>query len=146
MVECRVLYCTLMVQYRRFVGRLMVKSVGQWTILGLSCRGACRSADRGWKSSGIPSDRLVKYIVALTRTGLTSPSRLRAKGSYRGWSRAFPNLRGKPLSDITLSRLIKELGIAAVPHWVPVELPGLGRGTDEHTPRGGRGRARPYGA
>ena len=30
--------------------------------------------------------------------------------------------------------------------WVPVELPGLGRGTDEHTPRGGRGRARPYGA
>ena len=29
--------------------------------------------------------------------------------------------------------------------WVPVELPGLGRGTDEPTPRGGRGRARPYG-
>ena len=29
--------------------------------------------------------------------------------------------------------------------WVPVELPGLGRGTDEHTPRSGRDRARPYG-
>ena len=29
--------------------------------------------------------------------------------------------------------------------WVPVEFPGLGRGTDKHTPRGGRGRARPYG-
>ena len=29
--------------------------------------------------------------------------------------------------------------------WVPVELPGLGRGTDEHTPRSGRGRTRPYG-
>ena len=29
--------------------------------------------------------------------------------------------------------------------WVPVELPGLGRGTDEHTPRSSRGRARPYG-
>ena len=28
----------------------------------------------------------------------------------------FPNPRGKPLSDITLSQLIKELGIAAVPH------------------------------
>ena len=29
--------------------------------------------------------------------------------------------------------------------WVPVELPGLGRGTDEHTPRSGRGRTRPFG-
>ena len=28
----------------------------------------------------------------------------------------FPNPRGKPLSDATLSQLIKELGIAAVPH------------------------------
>ena len=33
-----------------------------------------------------------------------------------GTGLVFPNLRGKPLSDITLSRLIKELGIAAVPH------------------------------
>ena len=31
------------------------------------------------------------------------------------------------------------------PAWVPVELPGLGHGTDEYTPRGVRGRARPYG-
>ena len=30
--------------------------------------------------------------------------------------------------------------------WVPVELSGLGRGTDEHTARSGRGRARPYGS
>ena len=29
--------------------------------------------------------------------------------------------------------------------WVPVELPGLGRGTDEYPPRSGRGRTRPYG-
>ena len=28
----------------------------------------------------------------------------------------FPSQRGKPLSDMTLSKLIKELGIAAVPH------------------------------
>ena len=28
----------------------------------------------------------------------------------------FRSLRGKPLSDMTLSKLIKELGIAAVPH------------------------------
>ena len=28
----------------------------------------------------------------------------------------FPSPRGKPLSDKTLSKLIKELGIAAVPH------------------------------
>ena len=30
--------------------------------------------------------------------------------------------------------------------WVPVGLPGLGRGANEYTPRGGRSRARPYGA
>ena len=30
--------------------------------------------------------------------------------------------------------------------WVPVELPGLGRGSDKHTPRGSRSGARPYGA
>ena len=29
--------------------------------------------------------------------------------------------------------------------WVPVELPGLGRGANEYTPRSGRGRTRPYG-
>ena len=33
-----------------------------------------------------------------------------------GTGLVFPNPRGKPLSDATLSQLIKELGIAAVPH------------------------------
>ena len=33
-----------------------------------------------------------------------------------GTSLVFPNPRGKPLSDKALSKLIKELGIAAVPH------------------------------
>ena len=33
-----------------------------------------------------------------------------------GTGQVFPNPRGKPLSDATLSQLIKELGIAAVPH------------------------------
>ena len=28
----------------------------------------------------------------------------------------FPSLRGKPLSNMTLSKLVKEQGIAAVPH------------------------------
>ena len=32
------------------------------------------------------------------------------------WSPNSPNPRGKPLSDATLSQLIKELSIAAVPH------------------------------
>ena len=32
------------------------------------------------------------------------------------WSPYSPNPRGKPRSDATLSQLIKELGIAAVPH------------------------------
>ena len=49
----RVLYPRRRVRYRRFVGHRMVKSVGFGTILGLSCRGVCWSADGGWKSSGI---------------------------------------------------------------------------------------------
>ena len=39
-----------------------------------------------------------------------------AGGRSEGTGLVFPNPRGKPLSDITLSKLIKELGIAAVPH------------------------------
>ena len=33
-----------------------------------------------------------------------------------GTGLVFPSPRGKPLSDMTLSKLLKELGIAAVPH------------------------------
>ena len=33
-----------------------------------------------------------------------------------GTGLVFPNPRGKPLSNTTLSKLTKELGIAAVPH------------------------------
>ena len=33
-----------------------------------------------------------------------------------GTGLVFRSLRGRPLSDMTLSKLIKELGIAAVPH------------------------------
>ena len=41
---------------------------------------------------------------------------LRSQKLSDGTGLVFRSLRGKPLSDITLSRLIKELGIAAVPH------------------------------
>ena len=39
-----------------------------------------------------------------------------AGGRREGTGLVFPNPRGKPLSDKKLSKLIKELGIAAVPH------------------------------
>ena len=39
-----------------------------------------------------------------------------AGGRREGTGLVFPNPRGKPLSDKRLSKLIKELGIAAVPH------------------------------
>ena len=57
----------------------------------------------------------------------------------------FRSPRGKPLSNMTLSKLIKELGIAAVPHGFRSSFRDWGRGTDKHTPRRGRGRARPHG-
>ena len=39
-----------------------------------------------------------------------------AQSLGEGAGLVFPSRRGKPLSDMTLSKLIKELGIAAVPH------------------------------
>ena len=39
-----------------------------------------------------------------------------ARGRSDGTALVFCSPRGKPLSDMTLSKLIKELGIAAVPH------------------------------
>ena len=60
-----------------------------------------------------------------------------------GTGLVFRSLRGKPLSSVTeIDQGTRHRRRAA---WVPVELPGLGRGTNEHTPRSGRGRTRPYG-
>ena len=40
----------------------------------------------------------------------------RPERTFKGTGLVFPSSRGKPLSDMTLSKLIKELGIPAVPH------------------------------
>ena len=39
-----------------------------------------------------------------------------ARGLRHGSDLVFPSPRGKPLSDMTLSKLLKEQGIQAVPH------------------------------
>ena len=39
-----------------------------------------------------------------------------AKDSADDSGLLFPSLRGKPLSDSTLSKLLRELGVEAVPH------------------------------
>ena len=57
-----------------------------------------------------------------------------------------PSPRGKPLSDMTLSKLTQGTRPSRGAAWVPVELPGLGGGADEHAARSGRGRVGPYGA
>ena len=44
----------------------------------------------------------------------------------------FPSPRGKPFSDMALSKLIKELGFPRGAAWVPVKLQGLGGGADEY--------------
>ena len=48
-----------------------------------------------------------------------------------GTGLVFRSPRGKPLSDMTLPKLIKELGIPAVPHGFRSSFRDLGRGTDE---------------
>ena len=66
-----------------------------------------------------------------------------ARGRSDGTALVFCSPRGKPLSDMTLSKLIKELGIARRAAWVPVELSGLGGGADKHTSRSDRGPRSP---
>ncbi len=48
----------------------------------------------------------------------------------------FPSIRSRVLSDMTLSKLVKELGIEAVPTRVPIQLPGLGGRVQQRTSRG----------
>ena len=54
----------------------------------------------------------------------------------------FPNPHGKPLSDMTLSKLIKEQGIEAVPHGFRSSFPRLGGRGNRPSARSGRGGAR----
>ena len=49
----------------------------------------------------------------------------------------FPSTRGKPLSDMTLSKLLKEQGVQAVPHGFRIQFPRLGGRRDEPS-AGGR--------
>ncbi len=89
---------------------------------------ACRSGEvRGalWSEINveqmawvIPSSRMKtkrQHKVPLTPAALAILEQ--AKALRQGDSDlVFPSLRGKPLSDMTFSKLMKELGIAAVPH------------------------------
>lgn len=72
-------------------------------------------AKRTWT---IPASRMKMkkdHRVPLSDTAveiLNAAAKLRKEGS----DLVFPNSKGKPLSDMTLSKLVKELGIDAVPH------------------------------
>ena len=52
-----------------------------------------------------------------------------------GGQLVFPSPRGKALSDMTLSKLVKERGDRGRAARLPVELPGLGRGAGTNDPR-----------
>ena len=59
----------------------------------------------------------------------------------------FPGARaGRPLADATLSRVLRQLDIAAVPHGFPLIVSGLGGGVHQRTAGGGRGGAGACGA
>ena len=58
---------------------------------------------------------------------------LRGNPASPGNALVFPNRRSKPLSNMTLSKLVKEQGIANVPRGFPLIVPGLG-GRRDGTP------------
>lgn len=89
---------------------------------------ACRSGDvRGAAWEEVDLDRRT-WVIPATRTKTKKEHRvpltaaaitiLNAAVTHRktGSSLIFPNRRDEPLSDMTLSKLVKELGIDAVPH------------------------------
>ncbi len=54
------------------------------------------------------------HRVPLSARAVTILAEAQGRSNETRW--VFPNPRGKPLSDMTLSKLVKELGIQAVPH------------------------------
>ena len=75
-----------------------------------------------WK---IPAERMkanVEHRVPLTPPALTVLTDARRltdppiTPAHRGCKLLFPSIRGKPLSDSTISKLVRENGIAGVPH------------------------------
>ena len=65
----------------------------------------------------VPAERMkanTEHRVPLSRRAIEILNQARVTGD--GHELVFPSMRGKVLSDMTLSKLVKEQGIAAVPH------------------------------
>ena len=67
-----------------------------------------------WTVPGVRMKTKREHRVPLCGRALAILDDARTLGDGAGL--VFPSQRGKPLSDMTLSKLIKELGLAAVPH------------------------------
>ena len=79
-----------------------------------------------------------EHRVPLCRRALEILEKAQALG--RGSPLVFPGVRGKPMASTALSELLRELGIAAVPHGFRSSFPGLGsRGNGSSS--GGRAEA-----
>ena len=68
-----------------------------------------------------------------------------ARALRNGSKLVFPSPRGRPLSDMTLSKLLKEQGVQAVPHGFPIQFSRLGGRGDESSAGGRRGGPRSSG-
>ena len=69
-----------------------------------------------------------------------------ARSVVDGSDLVLPSVRGRALSDATISKMVRELGTPAVPHgfrlsFRGIELPGLGGGVLRHAARGVRTRS-----
>ena len=63
-----------------------------------------------------------------------------ARAFEDGSGLVFPSPRARAISDNTISKLLRELGIDAVPHGFRSSFPGLGGGMLRRAPRGLRAR------
>ena len=79
-----------------------------------SARTFCRRLTRRTPGSGVRGGRQQRRKRSLRQSDPDSSRKAQALG--RGSPLVFPSMRGKPLADTALSELLRELGIAAVPH------------------------------
>ena len=80
-------------------------------------RATWREMDVDLAAWTVPAERMkanTEHRVPLSRRAIEILNQARVIGD--GQETVFPSMRGKPLSDMTLSKLVKELGIGAVPH------------------------------
>ena len=111
---------------------IMTKLAFEFVVLTAARSGEVRAArwdeiDLGAAVWTVPAERMkAKRTHRVPLSGRAVDILKEAREISDGSGLVFPSVRGRALSDMTMSKLVRELGIAAGAARVPLQLPGLG--------------------